>query len=61
MTLLKDLGPPVFSIENRTYQRTDLSLTNKKNLTLVWGPEVEATLSIYKHKHCNGSEVSNHC
>jgi len=32
---IKDLGPTVFSIENRTYQRTDLSLKNSRGLNLV--------------------------
>jgi len=32
---IKDLGPTVFSIENRTYQRTDLSLKNPRGLSLV--------------------------
>jgi len=32
---LKDLGPTVFSIESRTYQRTDLELKNLRGLTLV--------------------------
>lgn len=31
----KDLGPAVFSIENRTYQRTDISLKNSRGLNLV--------------------------
>jgi len=31
----KDLGPTVFSIENRTYQRTDLCLKNSRGLNLV--------------------------
>lgn len=31
----KDLGPTVFSIENRTYQRTDLALKNSRGLQLV--------------------------
>jgi len=32
---LKDLGPSVFSIENRTYQRTDLMMKNPRGLNLV--------------------------
>eukprot|EP00930_Biecheleria_cincta_P003452 TRINITY_DN104382_c0_g1_i1.p1 TRINITY_DN104382_c0_g1~~TRINITY_DN104382_c0_g1_i1.p1 ORF type:complete len:323 (+),score=48.08 TRINITY_DN104382_c0_g1_i1:51-1019(+) len=32
---IKDLGPSVFSIENRTFQRTDLSLKNPRGLTIV--------------------------
>jgi len=32
---IKDLGPTVFSIENRTYQRTDLSLKNSRGHNLV--------------------------
>lgn len=32
---LKDLGPTVFSIENRTYQRTDFNLKNPRCLNLV--------------------------
>lgn len=32
---IKDLGPTVFSIENRTYQRTDLALKNPRCLNLV--------------------------
>lgn len=32
---IKDLGPTVFSIENRTYQRTDLSLKNSRGHSLV--------------------------
>lgn len=32
---IKDLGPTVFSIENRTYQRTDLSLKNPRGLNIV--------------------------
>lgn len=31
----KDLGPTVFSIESRTYQRTDLFLKNSRGLRLV--------------------------
>eukprot|EP00929_Paragymnodinium_shiwhaense_P002116 TRINITY_DN102307_c0_g1_i1.p1 TRINITY_DN102307_c0_g1~~TRINITY_DN102307_c0_g1_i1.p1 ORF type:complete len:421 (+),score=52.17 TRINITY_DN102307_c0_g1_i1:82-1263(+) len=31
----KDLGPTVFTIEDRTYQRTDLSLKNPRGFTLV--------------------------
>lgn len=32
---IKDLGPTVFSIENRTYQRTDLPLKNSRGHNLV--------------------------
>lgn len=32
---IKDLGPTVFSIENRTYQRTDLCLTNPRGMSLA--------------------------
>jgi len=32
---IKDLGPTVFSIENRTYQRTDTSLKNSRGHNLV--------------------------
>mmetsp|Transcript_62481 Transcript_62481/g.116105 ORF Transcript_62481/g.116105 Transcript_62481/m.116105 type:complete len:391 (-) Transcript_62481:247-1419(-) len=32
---LKDLGPTVFSLENRTYQRTDVSLRNSRFENLV--------------------------
>jgi len=32
---IKDLGPTVFSIENRTYQRTDLALKNSRGHNLV--------------------------
>lgn len=31
----RDLGPTLFSIEQRTYRRTDLSLKNPRGLTLV--------------------------
>mmetsp|Transcript_6092 Transcript_6092/g.14582 ORF Transcript_6092/g.14582 Transcript_6092/m.14582 type:complete len:367 (-) Transcript_6092:107-1207(-) len=32
---IKDLGPTVFSIENRTYQRTDISLQNSRGHTIL--------------------------
>mmetsp|Transcript_117158 Transcript_117158/g.373164 ORF Transcript_117158/g.373164 Transcript_117158/m.373164 type:complete len:413 (+) Transcript_117158:198-1436(+) len=59
---IKDLGPTVFSIENRTYQRTDLSLKNPRCLNLVCS-HFEPILServaeklpcvIYLHGNCS--------
>mmetsp|Transcript_59677 Transcript_59677/g.129244 ORF Transcript_59677/g.129244 Transcript_59677/m.129244 type:complete len:385 (-) Transcript_59677:90-1244(-) len=58
----KDLGPTVFSIESRTYHRTDLSLKNPRGLTIVCShfepipsERVAARLPcvIYLHGNCS--------
>ncbi|CAK9078062.1 unnamed protein product [Durusdinium trenchii] len=59
---IKDLGPAVFSIENRTYQRTDLSLKNPRGLTLVCShfepiaaerPAQRLPCVVYLHGNCS--------
>lgn len=59
---IKDLGPPVFSIENRTYQRTDLSLKNPRGLTIVCShfepiaaerPAERLPCVVYLHGNCS--------
>ncbi|CAJ1340055.1 unnamed protein product [Effrenium voratum] len=59
---IKDLGPAVFSIEHRTYQRTDLTLKNPRGLTIVCShfepiaaerPAERLPCVVYLHGNCS--------
>ncbi|CAE7809119.1 yqkD [Symbiodinium sp. CCMP2592] len=59
---IKDLGPPVFSIESKTFQRTDISLKNFRGLTIVCShfepisrerPAGKLPCVVYLHGNCS--------
>ncbi|CAE7784822.1 yqkD [Symbiodinium sp. CCMP2456] len=59
---IKDLGPPVFSIESKTFQRTDISLKNPRGLTIVCShfepisrerPAGKLPCVVYLHGNCS--------